>query len=194
MERRSSLGGGSPDELGTLFYALASGPTRARNLTYDMVLEMLSNTGEGVDDGNTSGAQDVLGTDTRVEKDVWGTDGTTSKDDLLGDVDSHAGRVPGGGVLDSVGGEVGTGATVEEDPRDRGVREDGEVGPWWEGVDVSRTRVRTRPVRGVDGRGSNESTPTLSTVGVGRHWDTNVLEGGRPVTDDRDDAAEKDNN
>ena len=193
MERRSSLGGGSPDELGTLFYALASGPTRARNLTYDMVLEMLSNTGEGVDDGNTSGAQDVLGTDTRVEKDVWGTDGTTSKDDLLGDVDSETGRVPVSGVLDGVRGEVVAGAG-EEDPRHSGVREDGEVGPWWEGVDVSRTRVRTRPVRGVDGRGSNESTPTLSTVGVGRHRDTNVLEGGRPVTDDRDDAARKDNN
>lgn len=126
---------------------------------------MLTDTGEVDSDGDTSGGEDIAGTNTTELKDVRAADSTTSNNNFLVNLDGLHGCAPVRGVLDS-GSLSASGGVGEDNLGDGCVSEDSKVGTVRERVDVSGTSVRTGPVGWVDGRCCDESTPVFTTVGV----------------------------
>ena len=101
---------------------------------------MLTDTGEVDSDGDTSGGEDIAGTNTTELKDVRAADSTTGNDDFLINLDGLDGCTPVGGVLNS-GSLSASGSVGEDDLGDGCVSEDSKVGAVRERVDVSRTSV-----------------------------------------------------
>ena len=111
----------------------------AEHDTHNVVLQVLTDTGQLDVDGNVDCLENVLWADTAVHQDMGATNGSTSEDDFFGDIDGLPLRRSRGGELHRVRGEVARGRIRGEyEARDGSVGEDGEIRPRRERVDVRR--------------------------------------------------------
>ena len=106
------------------------------NNTYDVILEVLSNTRKFNIDRNTGSGENVAWTDTAQLQDVWTTNSATCDNYLLVNLDGADSRVPIVGILHS--GSLGARGRIREDNLgDRRVCQDREIGSIGKRVDVA---------------------------------------------------------
>ncbi len=124
-----------------------------------VVLEVLTDVGVLVENIDASLLENILGTDTGKLEELGSVDGTTGKDDFLGSVDSVGLTVAG---ESNTAGPVATTAGVKVDLGNESVGQNIEVRTSLVGEEVSRGRVGTSVVGGVDVRRLLRNTDVLT--------------------------------
>ena len=112
-----------------------------KSTTYDVILYMLTDAWKSHLNGNSGSLKNILGANSTQHQNLRSADRTTGQQDFLGDVHREHGCSRGTSILDSNSSQVACRVVCEDDVRDGGIWQDGEVGAGREGVDVGRTGV-----------------------------------------------------
>lgn len=65
------------------------------DVTHDVILQVLANTFEVQQNGDTGSSQDILWTNATVHEDIWASNRTSGQYDLLADIDGGDGAALG---------------------------------------------------------------------------------------------------
>jgi hypothetical protein len=126
-----------------------------------------------------------------VHGDIGASDRTTGKDDLLASGNSPLRPVPRGSKLHTTGDHLPIRIPLRR-PLNLGhsrIRQNRKIRTRSQRIDIRAARIRPRPVCRIDRTRRDKCAPPASAVRVRARGDTDPVERGCPVANDRNDVA-----